>query len=107
MCMEDVRLGREYATTQGTATVTATTQLLIQEDPMRTILIILPPASGTLWVGINNNLAIGTGLAIPSTGSPFKLDIKKEGTLCCHGWFAVHSVGGVALNWFEGRLERK
>lgn len=107
MCMEDVRLGRKVASSQGTAPVTTTAQRLIQEDPMRVLLIILPPASGTLTVGIAPFTAAGKGYAIPSTGSPFKLDIKKEGTLCTHAWFVVHDVGSVDINWFEGRLDEK
>lgn len=107
VCMEDVRLGRKTATTQGTYPATTTTQLVIQEDAKRVLLIILPPASGELTVGILASTDTGTGYRLPSTGSPLKLDIKKEGTLCCHAWYIRHDAGGVNVNWFEGRLEQE
>lgn len=103
--MEDIRIGRKTAVVEKSVTVALTNTEFIDYDAKRVMLIIFPPASGTLTISVGKDPATNSGITLPSTGNPIVLDIKIHGQLVTKAFTAVHSAGAVKCYYYQGHLD--
>lgn len=107
MCMEDVKLGRDTPVVEQVDTVPNTSSVFVDDDRDRTLLVFFPPPSGTLTLSIKTPAVANEGIILTAGNLPVVLDIKTHGQMVIKRWYAIHSVGGVKVARYLGRLNKQ
>lgn len=98
---------RKSRSTWDVFTVAGTVVQIAPFSPNRVALVIGPPATNTLFVGIDGSVLATTGLRRVQTNEPIILNIQDHGDLVRHAFFAVATGGNAIIQVWQTLLDEK
>jgi hypothetical protein len=105
--MEDVRMGRLEIPLEFHVTVGAVATQIVPYDETRVSLILGSPASGSVTFGFDNLVTLVSGIIVVANQVPLQLTVQEFGRIVYGPIWGIHSVGGVAVSYWQSQLVTK
>jgi hypothetical protein len=105
VCLQDYAIGFGTFTSERIVSVGLTSQLVVQANPNRSVLIFAHPTANVVYLSTINPATASQGIHLGSTDQATLLTVPWYGNLAAKAWYGIATGGTAPMSVFEGEFD--